>query len=90
MRKICTFLSLIMIMIGLASIIQFKVFAQSSGNETFPMAEQRIATKDTSNISSGNETFPMAEQRIATKDTSNISSGNETFPMAERRVPAKP
>jgi hypothetical protein len=67
MRKICTFLSLIVIMAVLANIVQLKGFAQSSGNETFPMAEQRIPTKDMSNISSGNETFPMAEQRVPAK-----------------------
>jgi hypothetical protein len=87
-------LTLLALIVGSVNFaVPFNVMAQSSGseNETFPMALQRIPTKNASDISSDdNETFPMALQRIPTKNASGIDLGNETYPMASQRIPTVP
>ena len=62
------FLLLIVLIILLANNIPFTALAQSPGseNDTYPMALQRIPTKNLSDASSENDTYPMALQRIPT------------------------
>lgn len=87
-----TILVLIVSSVNIA--VPFNVMTQSSGseNESFPMALQRIPTKNASDMSSGsdNESFPMALQRIPTKNASDISAENDTYPMASQRIPTVP
>jgi hypothetical protein len=60
------FLLLMVLIILLANNIPFTALTQSPGseNDTYPMALQRIPTKNLSDASSGNDTYPMALQRI--------------------------
>jgi hypothetical protein len=84
---------LVLIVSSVNFVVPFSVMAQSSGseNDTFPMALQRIPTKNTSDISSeNNNTFPMALQRIPTKNVSDTNPGNDTYPMASQRIPTVP
>jgi hypothetical protein len=87
-------LTLLVFIVGSVNlVVPFNVMAQSSGseNDTFPMALQRIPTKNASDISSeNNNTFPMALQRIPTKNASDVNPGNDTYPMASQRIPTVP
>jgi len=61
-------LTLLFIVGSVNLVLPFNVMAQSSGseNDTFPMALQRIPTKNASEVNPGNDTYPMASQRIPT------------------------
>jgi hypothetical protein len=95
MNRAYVSLSLMAIIVGLMNfIIPFNLMAQGSvseKNNTYPMALQRIPTKNASDVSSeNNNTYPMALQRIPTKNASDMGSGNDTYPMASQRIPTVP
>gem|GEM_PF-1845516 len=83
---------LIVLIILLANNLLFTALAQSPGseNDTYPMALQRIPTKNLSDAGSENDTYPMALQRIPTKNLSDAGSENDTYPMALQRIPTSP
>jgi len=66
MRRFYVYLALIVLSIGFLFIIPYKGTAQSTENDTYPMALQRIPTKNMSESGSENDTYPMALQRIPT------------------------
>jgi hypothetical protein len=57
---------LMVLSISLLNIFPLVVIAQSFDNETYPMALQRVPTKNSSVSASDNSTYPMANQRIPT------------------------